>query len=97
MHVFSRSLLPYNVAKKPLKLLKWRFIRSDTDNGTNKIIIKNLYKMKQNILQHKDPETLGKKLIDELQKLNANSVIVHTCTFFDHIDEYFKAIILYHE
>lgn len=53
--------------------------------------------MKQNILQHKDPETLGKELINELQKLNTDFVIVHTSTFFDHIDEYFKAIILYHE
>jgi hypothetical protein len=30
-----------------LKLLKWRFIRSDSDNGTGKIINQNLYKMEK--------------------------------------------------
>ncbi|WP_165929992.1 hypothetical protein [Flavobacterium caseinilyticum] len=53
--------------------------------------------MKQTILTHKDPEMLGKELITELQKLNTDFVIIHSSTFYDHIDEFFKAIILYHE
>lgn len=53
--------------------------------------------MKQTILQHKESESLGESLISELQKLNVDFVIVHTSTFFDHCDEYFKAVIFYHE
>lgn len=53
--------------------------------------------MKQTILQHKDSEALGESLILELQKLNKDNVIIHTSTFFDHCDEYFKAVIFYHE
>jgi hypothetical protein len=53
--------------------------------------------MKQIILAHKNSEQLGKSLISELQKVNQDHVIIHTSTFFDHIDEHFKAIICYHE
>lgn len=53
--------------------------------------------MKQTILQHKDSEALGNSLISELQRLNTDFVIIHTSTFFDHCDEYFKAVIFYHE
>jgi len=52
--------------------------------------------MQQSILKNKDPEVLGKELIQELTKLNTDFVIIHTSTFYDHIDEFFKAVIFYH-
>ena len=53
--------------------------------------------MKQTILKNTDSEALGTNLIEELQKLNAQFVIIHTSTFYDHVDEHFKAAIFYHE
>lgn len=53
--------------------------------------------MKQTILKNTDSEELGNSLIEELQKLNTEHVIIHTSTFYDHVDEHFKAAIFYHE
>lgn len=52
--------------------------------------------MEQIILKQKDSESLGNELIQELTRLNTDFVVVHTSTFYDHIDEHFKAVIFYH-
>ena len=52
--------------------------------------------MNQTILKNKNSESLGEKLIEELQKLNHDFVIIHVSTFYDHIEEFFKAVIFYH-
>lgn len=53
--------------------------------------------MKQIILTNKHSDYLGAQLIEELQKLNNGFVIIHVSSFYDHIEEYFKAVIFYHE
>ncbi len=52
--------------------------------------------MQQLIIQSRYSGEVGEQLVSELQRLDSEYVIIHVSSFYDHVEEKFKAIILYH-
>ncbi len=60
-------------------------------------LVEPVITMKILTLSDVDANELGKKFIDNFIKLEKNHVIIHVSTFYNTIDEYHKALIVYEE